>query len=72
MIILTHQILLSGLQLEKDVTGKERLLEYDSFAPVLVRRTVAGQRRGDALPPALLGELLFPSRLRMRHKPTQF
>ena len=72
MVILTDKSLLCGLQLEKNIARKERLLEHDGFAPILVRRTAAGQRRGDALPLALLGEFIFPSGPRVRHKPRQF
>ena len=71
MIVLAQIIFLSGLQLNKDIARKERLLEHDRLASILVRRTAAGQCRGDVLALAMLNNFLLSSRLGMGHEPKQ-
>jgi len=69
MIVLAHGILLPGLELQEHVAGEQGLLEHDSLAAILVRGVVAGKCHRDVLPPAILRQLLFPSRFGMGHEP---
>jgi hypothetical protein len=72
MVALADSILLSGLELKKNITGEERLLEHDRLAAVLMRRHAARQRHRDAVPPAIRRKLFLPSRFGVGHEPTHF
>ena len=62
----------AAVHLKKHIARKERLAENDGLAAVLVRRIIAGQRHRDAVPTAVLRQLLLPPRLGMRDEPKQF
>src|SRR5262245_31132969 len=69
VIILADGRLLAGLQLKEYVARKQRFLEHDSFAAVLMGRVEAWQRGHELIAAAEFNQLLFAPCVPMRYVP---
>ena len=72
MIVLPGGIFLFGFHLQKNVTGKERLLEDDGLATITMLGFITWQCGCDALPFTILHKLFLPPRFGMCYEPMPF
>src|SRR5712671_5454047 len=70
-VVLGNLLSVPGQELEEDVTGKQRLLEYNGFSPIFVDGSIAGKDRDKAFSLTILFQLLFLPRPCMGDEPRQ-